>query len=170
MNQSEHLYQEIQTLERQLRERDEEIARLRGELNVVMETAQYWVNECEDLASQNSRLRSELSRAAVRDGQLTSELERWLVQEARNGEVGCDYCMAFVADESIEIQHESHCPLATPSPLSDAAQEVLEAARTARHVPGKEWADRAFMCAIGKLWDKVDEYDALLEGRDRKEG
>lgn len=29
MNQSEHLYQETQTLERQVRERDEEIARLK---------------------------------------------------------------------------------------------------------------------------------------------
>lgn len=47
MNQSEHLRREVETLERQLRDRDEEIVRLRGEL----------------------------SRAAVREGEATKALE-----------------------------------------------------------------------------------------------
>lgn len=135
MNQSEHLYQEIQTLERQLRERDEEIA----------------------------RLREELSRAAVTITTLRGRLDEVVTQ--------CSTTHTLTHRDVQRAVENARRTLSNPSPLSDAAQEVLEAAVEVRNHASKEPPVKTSLVgAMIALHDAVDRHLALLEGRDRKDG
>ena len=157
-----------------------EIARLREELNVVMETAQYWVNECEDLASRNSRLREELSRAA--EDWVT--FRGWIIYTLQQ--------IAILGQEPVVPRTEKNPPaeawkeiacqglvdaLDSPSPLAGLIREMVDDAvgvyrsgTVAAALKGSNAAAAREREAVKRLRASVRRYLALLEGRDRKEG
>lgn len=148
-----------------------EIARLREELNVVMGTAQYWVNECEDLASQNSRLRSELSRAGAETSSLGMALGLFL-QDFKQCKCASDPQMRHSFERAEDALAES-------GEVQSAARGVLEAAaklRTLVHISPQSGNEplppitKDLQVALIDVLFTVDRYLALLEGRDRKEG
>lgn len=110
-----------------------------------------------------ARLRGELSRAGVREGE-AEELIRKLLEHSR-GRVGYG-----------ALWRKAENYFATPSPLADAAQEVLEAAGEERQVEQSlECAESLAKQAMARkrLLPKrearasaVDRYRALLEGRE----
>lgn len=158
-SQSEHLWQENQRLERQVRERDEEISRLKSELadwslalqsltpggsefqssevclscvRVRLARSHERAKEIVRLGREIARLRGELSRAAEGEGRSRAALQKLcsaLVDEVTEGVYVCEIC-----GDSIEV-HRWDCPVGVAkkslftSPLSDAVHEVLEAAR-----------------------------------------
>ena len=149
-----------------------EIARLREELNVVMGTAQYWVNECEDLASQNSRLREELSRAGAETSSLGMALGLFL-QDFKQCKCASDPPMRHSFERAEDALAES-------GEVQSAARGVLEAAVEERCAEDQyDHAETLAQQALAKKElrakrseraEAVDRYQALLEGRDREEG
>ena len=107
-------------------------------------------HEHQQLKEEIARLRGELSRAAVREGELRAEIEGFQ-------ELAAD---SYVAAGEAAASSRA---LLTPSPLSDAVQEVLEAALEFERTP---------LAGVAKqhLFGKVHRYRALLEGRTREEG
>lgn len=116
--------------------------------------------DLEVLRAEIARLRGELSRAAVREHILIERAETYLLVNDPGDPV------VQAARRSLEaaIKH--------PSPLSDAIKEVLEAAlrETAEdeelEIPDPKSIERSRLARRAA----VDRYQALLEGRERKEG